>query len=298
MSETLTARCPAKLNLALAVGPPRPDGLHPICSWMTTIDLADELTITRLPPDRLSRYAILWHAEARRPREIDWSITKDLAVRAHLALERYCERALPLQMKLEKRIPLGSGLGGGSSDAAGMLHAVNELFELGLSDDTLAGIGLELGADVPFLVYGGNAIVGGVGDDVDRQPTADTLHAVLVFPESACETAAVYRRFDELGASEFRPDAIRTLATGGGEPFNDLMAPALDLTPTLATLREAIAGHAERPAHLSGSGSTLFVRCDDELHADFLARRLEEALGVPAVATRTGERVVVEAVTS
>ena len=115
MGAALTLPSPAKLNLALAVGPPRPDGLHPICSWMTTIDLADELTITRLPPDRLSRYAILWHAEARRPREIDWSITKDLAVRAHLALERHCERALPLQMKLEKRIPLGSGLGGGSS---------------------------------------------------------------------------------------------------------------------------------------------------------------------------------------
>ena len=138
---TILKMAPAKLNLALSVGPPNGQGLHPICSWMVTVDLSDELLVTRLEPDRLSRYAILWHPEAKRQTEIDWSITTDLAVRAHLALEAHVERRLPVQLKLEKRIPVGGGLGGGSSDAATMLLALNELFELGLSSAELAEIG-------------------------------------------------------------------------------------------------------------------------------------------------------------
>src|SRR5262245_34048259 len=86
MNPSVLAHAPAKLNLALSVGPPGVDRMHPIASWMVTLDLFDELLITRLPEESLSRYAILWHKEARKRSDIDWSITKDLAVRAHLAL--------------------------------------------------------------------------------------------------------------------------------------------------------------------------------------------------------------------
>src|SRR5436190_20490393 len=137
MPASLTVNAPAKLNVALSVGPPRGDGMHPIASWMVTVDLFDELVFTRLDDDRLSRYALLWHKDAKRRSEINWSITKDLAVRAHLALEHHVGRHLPVQLKLEKRIPVGGGLGGGSSDAAATLRAVNELFDLGLSLEEL-----------------------------------------------------------------------------------------------------------------------------------------------------------------
>ena len=126
---TIAVEPPAKLNLALAVGRPDGRGMHPICSWMVTISLCDLMVITRLPRDRLSRYAIGWHADAPRPGEIDWPTASDLAVRAHLALERHVKRSLPVQLKLDKRIPVGGGLGGGSSDAAATLRVVNELFE-------------------------------------------------------------------------------------------------------------------------------------------------------------------------
>src|SRR6185503_3353032 len=97
--QTLAIQAPAKLNLALSVGPPAgPRGMHPICSWMITVNLFDDLLLTRLEDDRLSRYAILWHPEAKRRTDIDWSITRDLAVRAHLALEQHVDRKLPLQM--------------------------------------------------------------------------------------------------------------------------------------------------------------------------------------------------------
>ena len=82
MRQSLAIHAPAKLNLALSVGTPNAQGMHPICSWMVTVNLFDDLLVTRLEDDRLSRYAILWHADAKRRSDINWSITRDLAVRA------------------------------------------------------------------------------------------------------------------------------------------------------------------------------------------------------------------------
>ena len=129
MPASVRVAAPAKLNLALSVGPPNVDRMHPISSWMVTVDLFDDLDVARLPDGSLSRYAIEWHPEARRRTPIDWSISKDLAVRAHLAIERLVGRPLPLQMRLRKRIPVGGGLGGGSSDAAAMIRAVDAIFD-------------------------------------------------------------------------------------------------------------------------------------------------------------------------
>jgi 4-diphosphocytidyl-2-C-methyl-D-erythritol kinase len=285
----ITALPPAKLNLALAVGPPDGRGMHPICSWMVTISLCDELLVSRLPDDRPSRYAILWHADAPRPGEVDWPATSDLAVRAHLAMEQHVGRRLPVQMKLEKRIPVGGGLGGGSSDAAATLRAVNELFELGLADDELRGIGAGLGSDVPFFVAGGSAIVHGFGERVDHVE-AHALHAVIVFPDAACATAAVYGAFDRLeGDPTLRADDVHALAAGPVHPeavFNDLAAAALDVVPALAEPLRQLADLAGRPAHVAGSGSSLFVLCDDELHAGRLAAAVRERVGLPAVAVQ------------
>lgn len=291
MPDVLTISSPGKLNLALAVGPPDEDGMHPICSWMATVDLADELTITRLPEDRLSRYAILWHRQARRRSDINWPITRDLAVRAHLALENLLDRRLPVQMRLEKRIPVGGGMGGGSSNAAAMLHAVNQLFELNLSPDELARIGGGLGSDVPFFVRGGHAIVEGLGDVIDPLPPRPPLHAVAAFPDFACPTGRVYGAFDETPAPPLRSQAVRALATAPrldpAAPFNDLAAAAMRVAPRLRPLLDAVSALAERPAHVTGSGSTVFVLCDDALHAEALAAAIEQRLELPAVPVRT-----------
>jgi 4-diphosphocytidyl-2-C-methyl-D-erythritol kinase len=286
-NSTLVAHAAAKLNLALSVGPRAADGRHPICSWMVTVDLFDDLTVTRLPGDRLSRYAILWHEQAKRRSDIDWSVTRDLAVRAHLAIERHVGRALPVQMKLEKRIPVGGGLGGGSADAAAMLHAVNELFDLGLPLERLSRIGAELGSDVPFLVSGGSAVVEGTGERVQPHPSAGPLHAVVAFPDVRCDTADVYRLFDELPPREMRSDRVRALAAApprADELFNDLMEAAIAAAPRLEHDLRRLGELAERPARLSGSGSSIFVLCDDALHSRALAEATEERLDLPAVA--------------
>ena len=285
MLHRVLARAPAKLNLALSVGAPDASGMHPICSWMMTVDLFDELDLVRLPGDRLSRYAILWHDEARRRTEIDWPVSKDLSVRAHLALEAKVGRSLPVQMRLDKRIPVGGGLGGGSSDAAAMLHAVNLLYQLGLTTAELARVGRTLGSDVPFLVHGGSAIVEGLGESIESQPLAP-LSAVLILPRFGCPTGGVYKAYDAAGPVPLRTADVRSMALAAGRLprcFNDLAQPAARVAPELAPLMDSITQLAERPAHLSGSGSTLFVLCDDPLHAEYLSQAIERTHDLPAL---------------
>lgn len=289
MSRPVISRlAPAKLNLALSVGPPGPDGMHPICSWMVPITLADELTVTRLEDDRLSRYAILWHEAARRRTEIDWSIRQDLAVRAHLALEQAIERRLPVQVKLEKQIPVGGGLGGGSSDAAAMLLALHDLFELDLSRSELAAIAVPLGSDVPFFISERSAIIAGRGEQVEPLEEAPELHAVVVFPDLHCPTGAVYQAYDELGPGPLRETTVREFAEScegtidHDGVFNDLTEAAIRTAPPLAEIRDRLTALAERTAHLTGSGSSFFILCDDALHAEALAGAIERELDLPA----------------
>lgn len=263
--------------------------MHPISSWMVTTDFADDLHLTRLPEGRDSLYAIVWAADAPRTSDIDWPIQRDLAVRAHLALERHAGRALPLRMKLEKRIPVGGGLGGGSSNAAAMLRGVNDLFGLGLDLPQLERIAATLGSDVPFLVRGGSAIVEGLGDRVEPLPGVPDLHAVLAFPDARCPTGPVYGQFDATRPdAALQPERVRALAgavtLAHDAPFNDLAAPACAVAPVLADLIEEIEHATGRRVHVSGSGSTLFLLCAGRLEADLLADEVRRLVALPAVA--------------
>jgi len=246
--------------------------------------------VKRLLPDRFSRYSIDWHVEARRRSDIDWSIRKDLAVRAHLLLEERLGRKFPVQLKLEKRIPVGGGLGGGSSNGAAMLRAVDALFELNLRSEYLETLARELGSDVPFLVRGGHAIVEGTGETLEPVDVTET-HLVLVFPEIQCPTGAVYRAFDALRPGALlEPARVRALAgdrIAPHAPFNDLAPAACAVAPALAETIAKVTAVAELPVHVSGSGSTLFVVCDSDIHAEVLAGAIEMRTGTPAIATRT-----------
>ncbi|MFG0293092.1 MAG: 4-(cytidine 5'-diphospho)-2-C-methyl-D-erythritol kinase [Phycisphaerales bacterium JB050] len=306
----------AKVNLALAVGAPidddsEHDGMHPIASWMAPIDLADELLVTRLEDDRLSRYAILWHEDApQKCAPIDWSVRDDLAVRAHLLLEREVGRTLPVQMKLDKRIPVGGGLGGGSSDAAAMLLAVRELFELDLSDDDLRSLAHELGSDVPFFLQSrddrsgvgpGPAVIEGLGEKCTpvKPVHPSSAHLVLVLPEFGCGTGGVYRAFDHAvtgvdGSSDhvLRDVEVHQIAASGEvrscDLFNDLGGPAQVVQPKLSAVIANIERAIGATAHVTGSGSTLFLPCPGgEVEAELLAQQLDNHLvGCRAIATR------------
>ena len=282
-------RAPAKLNLALSVGAPGADRMHPISSWMVTTDFVDDLHLRRLDEGRDSLYAIIWAPDAPRTTLIDWPIQKDLAVRAHLALEKHVGRRLPVRMKLEKRIPVGGGLGGGSSNAAAMLRGIVELFDLELSHADLVEIARSLGSDVPFLLRGGSAIVEGLGERLEHHDHLPDVHAVLAFPAAACPTGAIYGKFDAM-----RPDAalqasrVRALAATAplahDAPFNDLAAPAIAVEPVLEDEIAEIEAATGRTVHVSGSGSTLFVLCGGRLEADLLAEQVRTRAALPAVA--------------
>ncbi len=295
----VTGRAYAKLNLALSVGPPLPAshakaGMHPIASWMHSIDLWDDVEVETLAAGP-SRLEILWAADAPRPSPIDWPPEKDLGARAHRLLEGEAGRELPASIRMTKRVPVGGGLGGGSSDAAAVLLGVNRAFGLGLSLPRLAELSRGLGSDVAYFLDEQSparpAIVTGLGDRVERTARAAGW-AVLVIPAFGCATGAVYRAFDGLGAQRLRDAEVRSLAAGpidAGRLFNDLTGAAAMVQPGLGPLLERVERASGRPVCISGSGSTLFVTAGDEGSAGVI--RAKARGSVPDV-TVVGVRLV------
>lgn len=289
MPRAVSRRASAKINLALAVAPPRAsDNLHPICSWFAPIDLADEVRVERLDERASSRLDIRWSAAAPRPTPIDWPIERDLAFRAHALLERESGRPLPAAITLTKRIPVGGGLGGGSSDAAATLLVLRELFTLDIDDARLRALGLALGSDAPYFLLDPPtpAVVEGVGEIVTPTPPV-VGSLILIIPPFGCDTASVYRAFDAGPRGAFRAEAVRALARSATlDPavlFNDLADAAEAVQPRLADLRRRAAEAARAPVHITGSGSAMFIACDTASDRDALAAALRPALPECAV---------------
>ncbi len=278
----------AKVNLVLSVGPvDSATGLHPICSWMHSIALADEISLT---PASEPSYMIRW-ADGR---AVDWVVEDDLAVRAHLAVQDYVGATLGVELAVVKRIPDGGGLGGGSSDAAMTILMLDSFFQLGLSSRAMHEIAGALGSDVAFFLdveaFGAGlpprtAVVSGVGDVVDRIDRR-SMPISLVVPDFGCSTAAVYGAFDQMPTGAVESDAVWALANGvlceDSALFNDLAEPAMVVAPRLGVIREALEREIDRAVHVSGSGSTLFVfggvDVDEVLRVAAGCRVIESAL--------------------
>jgi 4-diphosphocytidyl-2-C-methyl-D-erythritol kinase len=202
VSGFLRIRAHAKVNLALAVGAPIPEGkpragMHPIASWMVAIDLADEVEIRAA---ERATFEIEWASGA----PIEWEPRDDLAVRAHAEMERAVGHRLPARIRVRKHIPAGGGLGGGSADAGAVLRGLDAMFKLRLPEPELHAIASRLGSDVPFFVDPGvdvdrpprPALVTGLGGTIERTP-ATSGDVTLFFPSFGCPTGAVYAAFDE-----------------------------------------------------------------------------------------------------
>lgn len=268
-NNTIALRAHAKVNLVLRVGAPVDDpgapthGYHPVCSYMSALELCDRVEIERAEE---TRYDIRWDDG----RGVEWDVERDLAARAHRAL---CDRVgheLACVIRVRKSIPAGGGLGGGSSDAGGVLVGLNELFGLGIAGEALRELAAGLGADVPFFVDPGHevvrpAVVTGFGETIER---AGRVHAgrevTLILPGFGCPTGDVYRAFDATGPAPVPEEGgARSLAVSGvledALVVNDLGGAACAVAPALGDLRRTIAARLGCPVHVSGSGSTLFV---------------------------------------
>ncbi|MFW5681902.1 MAG: 4-(cytidine 5'-diphospho)-2-C-methyl-D-erythritol kinase [Phycisphaeraceae bacterium] len=290
----LRLACPAKVNLALSVGPPREDGMHPIASWMVALDFADTLMLDRLEPGEPSSFRAAYDPSAPVPQAIDWPREKDLAWRAYEAVCETTGRQLPCGIELHKRIPTGGGLGGGSSDAAAVLVGVDRLFNLALDEERLREIAQRLGSDVAFLVDAvlgrGSALVTGTGETIEPMPPRAPLHLTLVIPPFGCPTGPVYRAFDQRAESAALDEArVRQLLSSGTLPgerlFNDLEAPAIAVEPRLGELLHNLQAVLDGEPRVTGSGSVCFALAESRAAADAMAARVQEHLGVAAVGT-------------
>ena len=292
----LRLNCPAKVNLALSVGPQRDDGLHPIASWMVALDFADTLTLDRLEPGESSRFRAAYDASAPLVKEIDWPREKDLAWRAYEAVCEAAGRELPCAIELGKRIPTGGGLGGGSSDAAAVLVGVDRLFELKLGRDRLISLACDLGSDVAFLVEAvlgrGSALVTGTGEAIEASQLRKPLHLTLVIPPFGCPTGAVYRAFDQrAGIAALDEARVRQMMNSdqltSDQLFNDLEAPAIAVEPRLGELLRNLRGVLDGEPRVTGSGSVCFALAESRAAADAAARRVRDELGVAAIGAST-----------
>jgi len=280
---SLTCRAYAKINLTLDVGARRPDGYHDIRSVMQTIALHDILTVTGRPETPGVCLQVLGEEAEDVPAD-----ETNLVYRAAVLL---AGRESGLHIRLHKRIPSQAGLGGGSSDAAATLRAVNALFGLGLSLRHLSEIGAALGADVPFFLTGGTALVEGLGEIITPlPPLAPPWPLIIVKPPVGVSTSAAYTALD---AAFDRVPGTATKAWLHGEQrlSNDFEAIALRDYPQIASVHAALHQTAESGESfmplLCGSGAAVFCRAATPEAAMQMAEQIQAANSGSAWVTMT-----------
>jgi 4-diphosphocytidyl-2-C-methyl-D-erythritol kinase len=263
----------AKVNYALEVRGIRPDGYHEISTVMQSISLADEVEIERAE----TGFELTVEPEGTEvgPPE------ENTVYKAWARLGERLEDALPVRVRLSKKIPAGAGLGGGSADAAATLVGLNKLFGLGLGEVELGDVGLRVGADVPFCLAGGTALGEGIGEILVTLPSPPPHHLVVAKPAAGAETARIYRAYDERPEKDapsvtpivkaLRAGDLSALAWGLG---NDLASVTKSFVPEVRALEEELQESGSMGVVMSGSGTAVFGMFGSEAEAQGAAEGL------------------------
>jgi len=246
----LDCLAPAKLNLFLHVVGRRADGYHLLQTAFRLLDWGDRLSFVRRSDGRIRRLTDV----AGVPEDAD------LTVRAARLLQAVTGCPLGADIAINKRLPMGGGLGGGSSDAATALMALNHLWGTGLDRTQLQALGLKLGADVPFFIYGRDAFAEGVGERFQPLELPDAWYVIL-FPRVAIPTSEIF------SAGELTRDTepIRIADFAASTTRNDLQPVACKRYPEVAAAIDWLAQYA--PARMTGSGACVFAQVDGEVDA-------------------------------
>ncbi len=250
---------PAKLNLFLHVIGRRADGYHDLQTVFQLVDLCDRIGITPREDDRIERTS---GPAAIKPDD-------DLTVRAARALQTASGVRRGAHLRVQKAIPVGAGLGGGSSDAATVLLALNHLWQTSLSIDELAKLGLELGADVPVFVRGSTAWAEGRGERLTPIDLPERWY-VIVHPGVSVNTAEVFQAPELTRNSPLI--TIRAFCASGGR--NDFEPVVRARVPAVAEALEWLARLA--PAGLTGTGSCIYAACERAIDAERIAARVPD----------------------
>ena len=261
---------PAKVNLCLRVLRKREDGYHDIASLMQKISLSDEMIF--LPAERGITIRCPGSSLPENEENIVFKATEALFSHAS-------HRSSGIDITIKKKIPLAAGLGGGSSNAATTLMALNEIFEFHYTAEDLMKIGLTLGADVPFFIFGRTAWAFGIGERLQAEENLPPFSLVLINPRFELSTKMIYQSLNLRLTNQIfhysipRFYTIHDLAKG---LFNDLEQVSIRIHPVLAELKRILIEHGALGALMSGSGPTVFGIFETEEMAVTAEKALSE----------------------
>ncbi len=273
MKKELQIKCPAKINLTLDVVGRRNDGYHNLSMIMQTINLFDIIKIS-VYESQSTRISLL--CENKNVPTDD----SNLIVKAAKLFFEKSGISAAIEIQLEKNIPVGAGLGGGSSDAAGTLTALNTLFDNPLSKECLAHMAKSLGADVPFFLSGGCMLAEGIGEKLSPLPPLENVFIVLAKPEISISTAHVYKSL-VLDDSICHPDIksaidalhqqnVDMLASVAGNVLESVVTKEYDV---IQEYKSIMRGFGSAYSLMSGSGSSVFGVFKDKLSAEKALRK-------------------------
>ncbi|MBE5781067.1 MAG: 4-(cytidine 5'-diphospho)-2-C-methyl-D-erythritol kinase [Clostridiales bacterium] len=256
--------CYAKLNLTLDVVAKRPDGYHELDSIFHTVSIYDRLTLSR---DHVSDSITV---TCNKPIQGENIVTAAARIFFKITGIEPCG----LKVNIEKNIPIQAGMGGGSADAAGMLHGLCALFHVELKPSLMHKAALYLGADVPFLLHGGTAIASGIGEQLYPVDCKQTLHFLVVKPNEGLSTREIFSRVDVNNLSSW-PDThsfVAALQEGrtrdlGASAGNSLEPIAADLLPVIRQIKTDLTNMDAIYASMTGTGSAVFGVFDSKLAA-------------------------------
>lgn len=289
----VTVRAPAKVNLSLAVGAPRPDGYHPLNTVYQAISLYDDVRVTD---------AEAWSVTVTPIGDVDVSGVpldeSNIALRAGRLLAAHHGHGRAAAVEIRKGIPVAGGLAGGSADAAATLVALDRLWDAQTSDDDLLALAGELGSDVPFGLLGGSAHGTGRGELVEPLLDRGSYWWVVVPSDEGLSTPAVYGELDRLRPHPPQDEAadpaglLQALVIGDTHDVaaamrNDLEDAALSLRPELAQRMALVRRHSRDTVMLSGSGPTILAISQTQDDARETRAALLEA-GLPVVHVALG----------
>lgn len=262
---TIIEKAPAKINLGLDICGRHEDGYHELEMVMASVDLNDYVTVTELEEDTI----VMTSNSHRMPH----NAKNDVVKAARLVKERYGITA-GVQIELEKHIPICAGLGGGSSDAAATLRALDKLWNLGMSQEDMIELGFAIGSDVPYCLSAGCAYIAGKGEQVECLPASLSSWVVLVKPDFGVSTRTVFKEIDIETISRVDIDGLKTaLVAGDYEAMLACMGNSLeDITiarrPLIQKIKDRMLAAGADVALMSGSGPTVFALCPTAKRAD------------------------------
>lgn len=274
--SAVTVLAPAKINLILKILDRRVDGFHNLWSLMQTVGLEDEVSICLNQGH--SEISLQCDSQSL---SVDQT---NLVYRAAAAVLQRSERKVGLDIALTKRIPMGAGLGGGSSDAAATIIGLNQLLKLGWSVADMATVGQSLGSDVPFFFFAPSAVVSGRGEHVNAIQVIGSRWVVLVNPGFPVETKWAYQQLSATRSGVQPLSASH--ATLGQESHlsweqilrvaeNDFEIPVFKAHPVLREIKLQLVAEGAEAALLSGSGATVFGVFRDETSAQQARARIQ-----------------------